>query len=446
MNVSPKRIKYVIFSLIIIILSIFFNILNNKVKVHSLNLDKPLIITIDENLPAGEYYLEYYVACSGSNSSYPVLELTLKTIDSNGAEVLYDKQRYNKIIGFGVSNFVIKNIGDVVTAEFSKIEHIEGNEKSVSSAGVGNVYIRSKDMSYQKTVYIPDGIGKQALLPEHIFTVYNSVQLSDFATLNDYFLVGKTLELKILCTKETSDKYEIGLKISSDNINALPSDGNYYGFYPLTPDTDSWVTGDEYTQSIYLGLPPGRYYLEMVLSLVSPDIPYYINRYKLMDNKQKINIGNIDIHGQFISEFLWDVSDGQIVIISVMDEATNALNELSLHYMSELGFESDLIGKYRWSYIGITAKGVDGFTPLERLENTQAEVCLPSGSLVGTFTLPFDLRVISASFETGNTSSIKINENEYSQAGRGMNVVVFDINKNEVVSSVNFDTHTTNYN
>lgn len=52
MSVLSKLIKYVIFSLIVIIYSIYFNTLSNKVKVHPLKLEKPLIITIDENLPA----------------------------------------------------------------------------------------------------------------------------------------------------------------------------------------------------------------------------------------------------------------------------------------------------------------------------------------------------------------------------------------------------------
>lgn len=446
MSISPKHMKYVALSLIIIVFSISFNILSNKVKIHTLELEKPLIITIDENLPLGEYYLEYYVSCSGSKTSDSVLEFNLKTIDNNGIEILFDRQKYNKAFGFGISSFQIKATDDIVIAEFNRIEQIKGKDKSANSANVGNVYIRSKDGSYRKTVYTPNEFGNQAQLTEHNVTVNSNIQLSDFAILKNYSLVEKSLELKILCIKETSGNYELGLKISCDNINALLPDGKYYGFYPLTPNTSSWIAGEEYIQRITFDLIPGHYDLELALSAVSPDVPYYINRYRLMDNNYKINIGSIDIHGQSLSEFLRNVSDGQIIIISVMDDATNALNEMSLISLAELGLESDLSGKIRWSYIGIAAKGIDGFMPLECLQNTQTEVFLPSGSLIGTLAIPFNLNVISAGYETGNTSSIKINDQEYSQSKRGMNIVVYDINKNEVVNSVNFDTYLTNYN
>lgn len=115
------------------------------------------------------------------------------------------------------------------------------------------------------------------------------------------------------------------------------------------------------------------------MSLVSPNIPYSINRYKLMKNKQKVNIGIIDIQGQPLFEFLRDVSNGQIVIISVMDEVANAFNRVYLQYLSELGLKSYLRGKIRWSYIEIAANGVDGF------ENVRSNVFLPSGHLIGIF-------------------------------------------------------------
>lgn len=296
MVVSPRYKKYIACSFFIIVFSIFFNILSNTVKVHRLKLGKPLILTIDEKLSQGDYYIDYYVVCSGSKASSPVLEFSLKTVDNNGIEIIFENKKYSKAIGFGTGSFQIENTGDAVIAEFSMAEQTGGMAKSVNSASIGNIYIRSKDGTYHKTVYTPGGIGKPAVLTQANIEKSRDIQLSDFALLKDFLMVEKSLELKILCTKETSGEYELGLKIFSSNINAFLPDGNYYGFYRLTPNTDSWIEGEEYTQKINLNLIPGHYNLDLALSLVSPDVPYYINRYKLRDNKHRVNIGSIDIN------------------------------------------------------------------------------------------------------------------------------------------------------
>ena len=53
-----------------------------------------------------------------------------------------------------------------------------------------------------------------------------------------------------------------------------------------------------------------------------------------------------------------------------------------------------------------------------------------------------EIEMISKGYNAGNQSSIVINGQEYSKNLRGMNVVVYDKKKNEVICSSVFDTWT----
>lgn len=141
-----------------------------------------------------------------------------------------------------------------------------------------------------------------------------------------------------------------------------------------------------------------------------------------------------------------NVEDEQAIIISIMDEGPASLNEMSLIALHDLRLGADLKGKSRWSYATMAIKGTGEVAPIEKLDQDLIDISFPNGSCLGSIYLPFDLRTISAGFTVGNTSSILINGIEYSQQRRGMNIVVYDLDKNKVVSSVNFDTHVTNYN
>lgn len=435
----PKKI--LVLSSAIILLSIAVNITGNRIKIKHLKEDETLVLNISRDLPEGEYYLEYYIACSSSGGS-SAMELKLVDDNDNGYEILYDKTSYATARGFGISTFKISDVSNISAC----FKGIKKTDKSTVWAGIGDVYIKSSDGGYQELLYCPNTFGKR---PEPIsVTIYQAenIQLSDFAMLIDYTQNGKALELNILCDKETAAAYDLGLKISCNNINAL-SDGEINRFYRLTPETSSWEKGRVYTQTINLNLNPGDYFIEAALSPISDDTTGNIKNYQFMDIKDKAAIGGVRIKaGQSFAEFLNTVTENQVVIISIMDDGVNALNEMSLFELSRLGIKSELKGKNRWSYIAVAARGVDGFIPLEKLEQERIDVQLPKGSQLGDFELPFELNVTSAGYAVGSTSSIVIDCVEYSARRRGMNIVVYDLDERKVVSSVNFDTYITNYN
>jgi len=144
----------------------------------------------------------------------------------------------------------------------------------------------------------------------------------------------------------------------------------------------------------------------------------------------------VRIYWQFVNEtdiykYLDKLSNpNYITIISARDEFSGALNDKILEQLKNLGFKSDLKGKYRWSYIGVINSGTVEF---EDMKNDKINFSKQIDDL--------NVEVISAGMSSGNISSIKINNKEYSMKYRGLNIVVYDKETDCVVDSVCFDTH-----
>ena len=120
-----------------------------------------------------------------------------------------------------------------------------------------------------------------------------------------------------------------------------------------------------------------------------------------------------------------------LIIMAVKDESSCAVTDDIVSGMKKLGLKSDLhkAGTYR-SYIAI----IDKHTVLHE-EISQDSLCY-EGTLDGT-----TLQVISQNFNTGNFSSIRLNDTEYSLNQCGLNIVVYDKANQQLVDSVTFDTY-----
>ena len=112
-------------------------------------------------------------------------------------------------------------------------------------------------------------------------------------------------------------------------------------------------------------------------------------------------------------------------IISVKDDASNGWGDSLNPYMRDLGLTGSF--KYRESYIAVVDRGKVLF---EETDHSQIEW---SGNFEDV-----DIQVLSSGFDSSASSSIVINDVEYSKQRRGLNIVVID--NNEVIDSVNFDT------
>lgn len=435
-----KRKIFFIASIILIVCAALINIFKNKISVHPIPYGDDLIITIDESIPPGEYDLYYYVTASGQNNATRCLEFTLKSNDT-----LWTTRSYSSAVGFASSSFTKKESQDIAAT----FHHITNDSKISTYAGIGNVYIKSKDNSFEKAIFIPSQWGRQASnkfdFSQYPQDLNEKLPVSDFASLTNFSIDRSNLNLTFLCEKDINERYELGLKISTDSINKILPNGIRHSFYELTQSVEGWTKGEEYEQSINLNLPPGRYTVDLAILPDAPDTVGNIKSAQFADNKNKIPMGSIEIKGQMFYEFLNQIEENQLVIISIMDEGASSLDALSLQNLSALGLQADLSGKIRWSYLAVAAKGLEGFVPYENLSQEFIQAEFLQGSLFGSFPLPFNLKLESAGFEVGNKSSIIIDETEYSPRTRGMNVVIYDLSQNKVIESINFDTYERNF-
>ncbi len=156
--------------------------------------------------------------------------------------------------------------------------------------------------------------------------------------------------------------------------------------------------------------------------------------------------------------------DRYTVIISAKDEAASGLSENHRKILKDYGFTQLSNLEFRNGYIGIRDRGkiildkssidasylvsADGTIDSDGrfvLNNTyiQSSSSLterrePEGSLkngASVFTIK------SGGLNAGNISSIVVNGNEYSDNGRGLNVVVYDNELGLVIDQSTFDTH-----
>lgn len=133
-----------------------------------------------------------------------------------------------------------------------------------------------------------------------------------------------------------------------------------------------------------------------------------------------------------INKYLPLLSDPRYsVLISVKDEAVNGLTEEITGKLRALGLQTDFNGKIHNSYYAV-------ILPDHVIEEISAEALSTEGTLRGGLSSYY---VSSAGYLCGNNSSILIDGIEYSVNSRGLNVVVYNNENNEVIDAVCFDTY-----
>jgi|GEM_PF-1932076 len=119
-----------------------------------------------------------------------------------------------------------------------------------------------------------------------------------------------------------------------------------------------------------------------------------------------------------------------IAIVSIRDEGST-LWEKYKDIFQHIGFSEDLEGKYRNSYIGIVES--NGKKHFEKVSSERINHKLYFGD-------NNIFEITSAGWLDGNVSSIKYNGEEQSKNRIGLNIVIYDKEKREIVDSVNVDT------
>ncbi len=114
------------------------------------------------------------------------------------------------------------------------------------------------------------------------------------------------------------------------------------------------------------------------------------------------------------------------IYLAVCDEGTGALDHELMDSLKELGVRTELIGKYRYSYVGVVERQKSLFEA-----DAEDEIVLYEDEYAS---------VASAGLDAGNFAFINVGGSEAAVGSRGLNIVVFDKEKNRIVESVAIDT------
>ncbi len=122
--------------------------------------------------------------------------------------------------------------------------------------------------------------------------------------------------------------------------------------------------------------------------------------------------------------------EGFSILITVCDEAANSLTEEQREIFASLGLTQLSVLAPQSSYIAVIENGI-----VEK-EMAGMENLTLSGTLVDGSTYSLN----SAGFNAGLYSSCMLNGEEYSECGRGLNITVYDNQRQEIVDTTYFDT------
>ena len=143
-----------------------------------------------------------------------------------------------------------------------------------------------------------------------------------------------------------------------------------------------------------------------------------------INKENNFNQHNFD---DFLTNLIYQKKD-KIIFISIKDEGTAGLSQQSVNLLTKLGIKTDFKNKFRYSYAAI----IDN-------KNIEEKISKSKVGFKKTFK-DTTFNIQSAGLYSGNYSKIFVNSKNFSLQKRGMNFVVFDKNKSEVVGVRNFDT------
>lgn len=129
-----------------------------------------------------------------------------------------------------------------------------------------------------------------------------------------------------------------------------------------------------------------------------------------------------------------DIKNNNLVVISVRDEASTNLSNGFVNLLEDYNSEIPNLS-FRDSYAAIF------------YNDKLIEEKLSSDSFVHLEELieGYNVKVASGGYDKGNFSSIKINDQEFSLNKRGLNIVVVSDVENNILSSLNFDVYSGDY-
>ena len=142
---------------------------------------------------------------------------------------------------------------------------------------------------------------------------------------------------------------------------------------------------------------------------------------------QYINTSNIY---EYISR-INKIKNNLLVVITAKDTPGMSISDKLLSQLKTLGIKSSLDNAHWCGYIAVIFRGVILYENCEYQKKIEYKIKIQE----------LELDILSAPLHCGNDSSTIINGKEYSTKSRGLNFVVYDFDRKQVIDSVGFDTH-----
>lgn len=449
-QLDTKNLKLVSkkYTVIIIIITVMLGIIlyidiGRKLQTNQNIVMNPLEQTIEVKSDE-RYLIRYKLVTKSDSNDNPAAKVILYKISLNENKRIKEYTYYNTD---GFANIYINESG-----EYKLVVKGTGNKNT--SATLKSIYLINKDdikslanFKYLSN-WIQNALEKMDLL--YLDKFYQNNRSNDFQYKEikvNNIKIKKiklntvqtdqplTIEYDIGNLEKIEKKYIIETLLTVEDINNIPSKYMRRNKHIFKKQSVIQKINDNSNKIIErFDIPSGKYQVEFRV--------YPLNKQERKKYSQKlIYVGECTLDRVELQEYLNNISDECLIIISVKDEATKALDENTLLYLNSFGLEADLKDKYRWSYLAILNKGRKLFEPIEMVAKKQLKYNLNKGDRIGQFKLDFDLEIISGGNKFGNISSIKIDGKEYSKNITGFNIVIYNTKTNQVEDSVNFNTH-----
>jgi hypothetical protein len=120
-------------------------------------------------------------------------------------------------------------------------------------------------------------------------------------------------------------------------------------------------------------------------------------------------------------------------MLAIKDTPGNSVDAENVAALKELGFKSFSSELWR-TYIGVVNQGR---VICDKLGAKEEPISFEHTDIVSDFAV----RMTSQSYRAGNLAEIALNGVNYAINKRGVNIVVFDVQRNRLIDSVVFDYH-----
>ncbi len=215
---------------------------------------------------------------------------------------------------------------------------------------------------------------------------------------------------------------------------------NGVAYYDLLYDTD---VGLDWTKDT---IDAGRHLNLYGAQKVSANLGNYLTGHYELPNEHNVQwdkdlksyekvrkVVLLELEQDFVTyvNMLEDEYKDNMIFITVSDEMTVGLNEADINALRNLGLQADYSKALQHSYIAVIENGAVQYEALSNRPLDYSGVCSQSGK---------EYELHSSGWWTVANASIKIDGVEYAVNTRGLNIVVYDNERDLVLDSVAFDT------